>query len=284
MSIPALSLLFLAAGFHAGWNMLLKTSKEKYILLWWASMVTSLLALPVLLFGGAPAIEIWPYVIVSALVEVAYMVTLAYAYEQSDFSLVYPIARGTAPAFLAIWAILLLGERPTWMGGLGLTTLISGLVIVGSSDWLTQPNQTLANRRGVILAMMVAVFISIYSTIDGAAVQRTPPTPYTILVIGMTGPLFSPFILRRYPWQTFTSVLCTRWRRVLLIATLSLLAYILVLNAYTIAPVSYAGAIREVSIVFAAFAGWKILGERLGKFRILGSILIFSGILLISLA
>ena len=107
MSLPALSLLLLAAAFHAGWNMLLKQSGEKYILLWWAAMLTTLLALPVLVSGGAPAMNIWPFVIFSALTEVAYMVTLAYAYEQSDFSLVYPIARGTAPAVLAVWAVLL---------------------------------------------------------------------------------------------------------------------------------------------------------------------------------
>ena len=167
---------------------------------------------------------------------------------------------------------------------IGLATLICGLVIVGSSDWLLRRGQKTTSRRGVALALAVALLISIYSTIDGAAVQRTPPTQYTILVLGMTGPLFSPFILRRYPWQMFTSAWRAHWRRILLIAALSLLTYIIVLNAYAIAPVSYAGAIREVSIVFAALAGWKILGENLGKFRILGSILIFIGILLISLA
>jgi drug/metabolite transporter (DMT)-like permease len=284
MSLPILILLLLAAALHAGWNMLLKQSGEKYVLLWWAAILTALLALPVVLLGGSPGLEIWPFVILSALTEVAYMVTLAYAYNQSDFSLVYPIARGTAPAFLVIWSVLFLGDRPSWLGGTGLAILICGLILVGSSDWLAHRGQAQPSRRGVALALSVALLISIYSTIDGAAVQRTDPTFYTVLVLGMTGPLFTPFILRRYPWKTIRRVLRTDWRRILLIAGASLLTYILVLNVYALAPVSYAGAIREVSIVFAALAGWRLLGEELGKVRILGSVVIFSGILLIAIA
>jgi drug/metabolite transporter (DMT)-like permease len=48
--------------------------------------------------------------------------------------------------------------------------------------------------------------------------------------------------------------------------------------------VSYAGALREVSIVFAALAGWKLLGEPLGRVRVIGSLVIFAGIVLIAMA
>ena len=37
-------------------------------------------------------------------------------------------------------------------------------------------------------------------------------------------------------------------------------------------------AIREVSVVIGAFAGWKILGEKLGPLRIIGAVIIFAGI------
>jgi len=72
--------------------------------------------------------------------------------------------------------------------------------------------------------------------------------------------------------------------RVFLIGALSITAYTLVLAAYAIAPVAYAGAIREVSVVFAAIIGWRWLGESFGPARIAGSLAIFGGILLIALA
>ncbi len=103
-------------------------------------------------------------------------------------------------------------------------------------------------------------------------------------MLGLTGLLFTPFAVRGKGWRKTLQVGRERWRRILLIGSAGLLAYALVLNAYAIAQVSYAGALREVSIVFAALAGWKLLGEPLGRVRVIGSLVIFAGILLIALA
>jgi drug/metabolite transporter (DMT)-like permease len=46
--------------------------------------------------------------------------------------------------------------------------------------------------------------------------------------------------------------------------------------------VNYSEAIREVSVVMGAFAGWYFLGEQMGKIRILGALVIFSGIVMIA--
>ncbi len=62
------------------------------------------------------------------------------------------------------------------------------------------------------------------------------------------------------------------------------LTYLLVLYAYTLSPVNYAGSVREISVVFAALVGWLWLGEKFGPLRITGAAIIFTGILLIALA
>jgi len=61
-------------------------------------------------------------------------------------------------------------------------------------------------------------------------------------------------------------------------------AYALVLQAYVLAPVSYAGAVREIGVVFAALVGWRWLGEAFGPIRTAGATLIFLGLVLIALA
>ena len=61
-------------------------------------------------------------------------------------------------------------------------------------------------------------------------------------------------------------------------------AYILVVTAFSLAPVAYVGAVREISIVLAALAGWLILGEAFGPRRTLGAALITFGVILITLA
>jgi drug/metabolite transporter (DMT)-like permease len=280
----ALALVILAAALHAGWNLLLKQVEEKYIVNWWAVLVSTVLALPVVLNGGLPGPAVWPFLIASALTEAFYMAALASAYDLSDFSLVYPIARGTAPAFLALWALLLLDEQLTASGMVGLALVVTGLLIVGSNELLHRRANTSVRPVGVALALGIALLISIYSILDGLAVQMTPATPYTVVMLGLSGVFFTPFAVRGNGWRKTLAVGRNYWWQILVIGVAGLLAYGLVLNVYAIAQVSYAGAIREVSIVFAALAGWKLLGEPMGRIRVIGSIVIFIGILLIAVS
>jgi drug/metabolite transporter (DMT)-like permease len=94
--------------------------------------------------------------------------------------LVYPIARGTAPAFLALWALLLLDEQLTASGAVGLALVVAGLMLVGSNELLRRRTTTSVRPVGIALALGIALLISIYSILDGLAVQMTLPlrTPW----------------------------------------------------------------------------------------------------------
>jgi len=105
-----------------------------------------------------------------------------------------------------------------------------------------------------------------------------------MLVLGFTGLLMTPVALKQYGARAAIISWRKNFRQIISVAALMPLAYVLVLQAYAIAPISYIGAIREISIVLAALAGWRWLGEAFGKFRTLGAVLIFLGILVISLA
>lgn len=277
-------MLLAAAAMHAGWNLLLKQVEEKYIVSWWAALLNLTLLPPAFLIWGLPATHIWLYLLASGLTEALYMAALASAYRLSDFSLVYPIARGAAPAFLALWAVIFLGEHLTLLGAIGLALVIGGLIIVGGSGLLRSrgsAHSVRISRLAILLALSVALLISIYSTIDGAAVKQTAPTPYTLMALSLSGVFFTPFAMQRGGWRRMAAVGVAHWRRILAIGVIGLLTYTLVLNAYAIAQVSYGGAIREVSVVFAALMGWKLLGEEMGWLRVFGATAIFCGILLI---
>ncbi len=277
----AIALLFFSAILHTTWNLLLKQSDDKYISTWWAVFAGSVIFLPLLFFTGLPARETWTLLIASVVVEVVYYGLLSYAYNDSDFSLVYPLARGTAPALIALWSILFLGETPTSGGFTGLIIVILGLIIVGSSGLFY--SQKKPHLKGIVLALVIALLISIYSVIDGAAVKMTAAFPYAILVFFLAPAITSPLVMKRYGWRRLHSSWNVNRRRLFAIGLLTVFAYLLALAAYSIAPVSYSGAIREVSVVLGAFAGWKILGETMGKQRLLGSVVLFIGILVIAL-
>ncbi|MFD6794413.1 MULTISPECIES: EamA family transporter [Prauserella salsuginis group] len=69
-----------------------------------------------------------------------------------------------------------------------------------------------------------------------------------------------------------------------LVGLLSPVAYLLVLFAMRLAPVSLVAPLREVSIVLAGLAGWLILGEPHGRRRVAGSLVVLAGIAAIALA
>jgi drug/metabolite transporter (DMT)-like permease len=277
----AIALLFFSAILHTTWNLLLKQSDDKYISTWWAVFAGSVIFLPVLFFTGLPARETWTLLIASVVVEVVYYWWLSYAYNDSDFSLVYPLARGSAPALIAVWSILFLDEMPTTGGFTGLIIVILGLIIVGRSGLYSSHGNP--HLKGIVLALVIALLISIYSVIDGAAVKMTAAFPYAILVFFLAPAITSPLVMKRYGWQRLYSTWNANRRRLFAIGLLTVFAYILALAAFSISPISYSSAIREISVVFGAFAGWKILGESMGKQRLLGSVVIFIGVLVIAL-
>jgi len=283
VSLTALFALLAAAVLHAGWNLLVKQAGDKHVFTWWALLTGSLLFVPILWMGSPWPARVWPYALGSALCETAYFVALATAYRLADFSLAYPLARGAAPLLLAFWAVLWLGERLRSGGVLGLLLLVLGLLVVGGTPSTSRSGHA-RPWAGIAAALSVAVLISLYSAIDGAAVRFVPPGPYTALVLTLTTLFVTPLILLRYDRRTLLAEWRSHWPRILLVGPLMLVSYGLVLFAYTLAPVGYAGAVREVSILFAALAGWRWLDEPLGKQRLAGAALICGGILLIALA
>ena len=270
----------MAAVLHATWNFLLKTAENKMFVTSWALLVSAACALPILMVAPLIPIDILPYAFLSAGLEAAYYLTLAYAYGVGDFSMVYPTARGTAPLFLVVWSVLFLGQTPSILGVGGIGLMVIGMIVIGNASKKLGDSMRYFNWPFVV-ALLVAVIISAYTVVDGRAAQIANPISYIALVFVLTALFAFPGLRKLGQKHRMSRAECIR---VVLIGVLSVSAYALVVFVYSIAPVVYAGAIREVSIVFGAILGWLLLKEQFGSIRTLGSLLIFAGIVLIVLA
>jgi len=278
----AIFLLLISAILHTSWNLLIKQAEDKYIVTWWMVSIGGLFALIALFFTGLPPRAMWPFALLSICVEATYFTTLSYAYHDNDFSLIYPVARGSAPAFLALWSFIFLHEKLTSGGLLGLGMIIGGLLVIGINT-LTQAHVTNVHFKGTAVALFIALLISIYSTIDGAAVRNGFAVPYVMSMFAFVPIPLTPFIFREYKWERIKTALVNQPIRVPLAGVLGVLAYLMAVYSYSIAPLTYAGAVREVSVVFGALVGWWFLKEKMGGVRVLGAIVIFVGILVIAI-
>jgi drug/metabolite transporter (DMT)-like permease len=281
MPVLAILLLLLSASLHALWNLLLKKSQEKYIAMGWQVLISGIFAFFLLLFTGFPPRSMWLFAGISMTLEAVYFILLSNAYSDHDFSLVYPIARGTAPALLMLWSVLFLHEKLSPGGILGVGLIVGGMVVIGATS-LIQNRGSRLQLKGITVALAVAMIISLYTLIDGTAVRHGPPLPYALTMFMFVPVLTTTYNVRRFGWRQFAAAWNGPRLPLILAAILGVIAYLLALVAYTFAPLSYSGAIREVSVVIGAFLGWRFLEEQMGGRRLLGSLVIFTGILVIA--
>ncbi|MBE0672680.1 MAG: EamA family transporter [Anaerolineales bacterium] len=281
MPILALILLFLSASMHALWNFLLKSADEKYIAMGWQVILSGIFSLVFIFFTGLPPKEMWLFAVISMILEAIYFILLCIAYSDHDFSLVYPIARGAAPALLVLWAAIFLREQLTVGGYIGLAMITGGMIVIGATTLLNNKSAK-PHLRGILTALSVALVISIYTFIDGTAVKNGPALPYGLSMFVMVPFVTTPYLTRKYGWDNFLDMWNKKRGYLLLGGVLGLVAYMLALFAYTFAPLSYSGAIREVSAVIGAFLGWRFLKEEMGGVRMIGSVIVFAGVMVIA--
>jgi uncharacterized membrane protein len=209
----------------------------------------------------------------SAVFEAGYFGAIALAYRGADLSLVYPLARGTAPVLLMLWSILFLNETLTLGGVLGILMITAGLYTVNLSrlgDW-REPLRSL-RRVGPRWAVAAGVCTSAYTAIDKIGIGYVPPLLYTYLALWMTLVLLTPWTLRLVGRAGLRAEIRSSRGGTVLAGFTTLAAYGLVLLAMSRGmPAAYAGALREISVIFGAAYGVLALKEQGGPMRVLGA-------------
>lgn len=286
MSTLALALVLVATLCHAVWNLAAKrVETDGFAFVWSYDLASVVLWAPlagvVLLTAGhapSPALGLAP--LVSGLLHIAYQLTLQTGYARADLGVVYPVARGVGPVLSMAVAILVLGERPGWAAGVGALVVVAGIVVVATGGAASGRRGV---RAGVVWGGMTGFWIAGYTLWDSWAVTALaqPPVPYFVMSCLWQVVLMTPVLLRRHR-AALPGVWRTRWREIAVVAVLSPLAYVLVLEAMRIAPVSLVAPARESSIVVGSLLAWWLFKEPDPLRRLLGAAVVVGGIVLIA--
>lgn len=261
-----------SAVLHAAWNLMIKTSNERFLTAWAQFLLGGLLFVPVLLVIGPPGTVVLPYLVVSSVVNVVYVAALVRAYHHGDFSFAYPIARGGGALLAAIGGVLFLSD--TLNGGEWLAIL----VVVGGLASLVRPG---VSTIALAWAALTALTIGTYTTIDIAAARRSSGFSYGISIMLGAGIALTIAGLAVGRGPAFVRSFRDGWHRYALGGVLTTLAYSMVLAAGTMAPAGYVASLREFSVVLGALGGWLILHERMGRHRVYSSVVIAAGLVML---
>jgi drug/metabolite transporter (DMT)-like permease len=292
----ALLFIAVAAVMHATWNILLKTAGDALRTATIGVIAASLVFGPFIAWGwvasGSPAIpaSAWLVAVVSAVVETAYFVFLAAAYRRGDLSLVYPIARGSAPLFAVAVGVIVLGERLVPAAWAGVALLLAGLLVV-QRPWRLA-GAAAHDRAAAGFALLTGSMIATYSALDRVGVQQVPAWLYAGMLWPLTGVgLAAVALARRHlrggRWAPDPR-LPLQLGRATVAGLLAFTAYGFVLAALARAPLAIVAPLRESAVLLTSVWGAVRLGEAASPrevgVRVAGSSLVLGGAAVLALA
>ena len=288
MPLTALFLVLLGALIHAGWNVAAKKAGGDARFTFFSCAIMAIVWSPLCIWLGWSVIPGWGWkewtaIAVSGFVHWIYFISLLTGYRKSDLTVVYPLARGSGPLLSSGVAVIVFGEQLSALGVMGIAGVVLGVFLIAGGPALFRAAHDPAKRErvmaGIFWGLLTGALIACYTILDAWAVKVLALSP--ILFDYWCNMLRMPYsaiaVLRDVPEAKRLWAL--QWKYAAIVAIFSPIAYVLVLYAVKIAPVSHVAPAREVSMLFAALIGGQLLGETDRGLRVLGACCIAAGVM-----
>jgi uncharacterized membrane protein len=282
----AIVLALVAAALHGTWNVIVKVSGDPTTTLTRATAAGALLMTPsafvAWLVTGRPglSIEAAELAALSALLELIYIFLLSAAYRRGELSVVYPIARGSAPLLAVLIGFGLLGERLATPQLLGVGLLLAGILAV------TLPQ---TSGRATLPALLTGVFIAAYTAVDRVGVRLAAPWLYGWLLVSLmgTGLMVTYWVRARLARSTGKPARKApppvTWRQAAVVGLFMWVGYLLVLVALSLAPLSVVAPVRETAVVAVAVWGvWRLRERQAAALKLSGAVATLLGVALLA--
>ena len=292
MPLTALLLVLAGALIHALWNIAAKKAGGDARFTFFCAVIMFVFWSPLSIWLGWDVVPTWGWlewtvIAISGFVHWVYFICLLTGYRKSDLTVVYPVARGSAPLMSSGVAVIVFGEQFSKLGALGIAGVVAGVFLIAGGPALFRaahdPSKRERIKTGVIWGALTGALIACYTVLDAWAVKVLMLSPivfdYWCNVLRM--PYSSIAVLRDIPQARRLWAL--QWRQALVVGIFSPMGYVLVLYAAQIAPVSHVAPAREVSMLFAALIGGQLLGEGDRGLRVLGACCIAVGVMALAL-
>jgi drug/metabolite transporter (DMT)-like permease len=284
----AFALILAGALIHAGWNIVAKKAQGDARFTFFSCIIMAVLWSPLTLWLGWDVLPGWGltewlFIAASGFVHWVYFVCLLTGYRKSDLTVVYPLARGSGPLLSSFVAVAVFGERLSALGVAGIVGVVAGVFLIAGGPGLFKAAHDPARRErvlaGVFWGLLTGTLIAAYTVLDAYAVKVIALSPilfdYWCNILRLPYAVLPVLRNRAQAWQLWRQ----QWRYALVVAVFSPAAYVCVLFAVRLAPVSHVAPAREVSMLFAALIGGHLLGESDRGLRIAGALAIALGVM-----
>ena len=273
-----LFVILFAAILHASWNAFIKNKGNGFAKMTILATIIALLVSPFTFIVGIPPIETCIYLGVSIIAHTMYMHSLTRAYQNEDFSVAYPFARGLAPLLTVIILIFFFNRSISTYELIGIGIIILGILILFNAKQLN------FDFKIFISLLYFPISIVFYTLVDAIGVKTADSTQQFIVWLFLLIP--TPMLV--YSLANQKKLIISTFienKFSLIVASIgSLTSYSLVLWAYTQAPIYYVASIRESSIIFASLIGLIFFKEKGLVRRSIAAFVLFVGVIMLELA
>jgi drug/metabolite transporter (DMT)-like permease len=182
----------------------------------------------------------------------------------------------TAPAFTAIFAVLLLSERLASVGWFGLLLSFGGVVLIVVGD-----TPELGFNLYALLILLAAIVTALYQTLQRPLFKTYSAVEVTAFATWAgTLPLF--IFLPGFIQELSSASVNSLWSGLYLGIFPSAIAYSLLAYAISKLPVTLVAAYLYTVPVFGLFFSWLLLGEIPTSLTLLGGLIALVGIVMVN--
>ncbi len=287
MSSVVISLVVVSTFMHAAWNLLARRQRSE-------TAFFMRMVLIIVVIGLVPAVaseiaansitfKAWACLFGSGLCCALYFFGLGRAYQSSDFTIVYPVARAL-PVILVGLGDVLRGRPLSPIGWAGMFLVVGGCLLCPLRSFREIRWDRYFNRAAIFIILTALGTVG-YELLGKVASESV--TPGTGTAARYCYFFFATTWLFYWPAERFFSRAAQRvtevgWRLPLLAGLFNFGAYWLVLRAYQLTPrAGYVVAFRQFSIVIGVVLAFAIYKEKGKLARLTGAFLITAGLVLI---
>ncbi|OGU71974.1 MAG: hypothetical protein A2V93_05895 [Ignavibacteria bacterium RBG_16_34_14] len=203
------------------------------------------------------------------------------AISKGDISVVVPMLSFT-PLYLLIISPIIIGEFPDLKGLTGIILIVAGSYLLNinfNERNFLAPLKSLFANKGTRYMLIVAFIYSISANYDKIGIEASSVIQYIIFINLFVSAGTTAFLFLRKKFSY--SLIKLEWKNLFLVGFITTLGFVFHMMALSLTLVVYVIALKRTNGMISVGLGYFFLNEKHTRERLIGTFIMFTGVLLI---